>query len=154
MASSFFSYNQFLGVDLQIEMVAMPLRILPFLPPSTWVAPTYLQIDGTEYHLNSLEACTELISVVSDGRLTADNRHRIFAVEIQLPAAASGAIHVSLNCTSPVNDFAMLDQEGKTYIHSTVRGTCRAEVTKMDDEHRMTTVSYISVNKNLLEIKN
>lgn len=42
-------------------MVAMPLRILPFLPPSTWVAPTYLQIDGTEYHLNSLEVKQKMV---------------------------------------------------------------------------------------------
>ena len=154
-ASSFEDDVTGASVDLQIEMVAMPLRLLPFLPPMTWIAPTYIRVDGHEYHLNMLEESTEMISIKKFGALTSDNLQRYFVIEIQLPATTgAGVLHISLNCSSPVSDFAMLDKEGDTYIHSTVRGSCFAAVTRIDLEEKVTTTTCSSKNKNLLEIKN
>ena len=65
-----------------------------------------------------------MLTVVADGTLSSDNTQRVFGVEIQLPAVKSGVLHISLNCSSPAEDFAFLDKEGDTYIHSTVRGSC------------------------------
>ena len=41
-ASQFVDAVSLNNVDLQIEIVAMPLRLLSFLPPSTWISPTYI----------------------------------------------------------------------------------------------------------------
>jgi len=141
------------NVDLQIEMVAMPLRLLQFLPPSTWIAPTYIHIDGNEHKISTLNDAIDMLKITSGGELTSDNSHRIFSAEIQLPAATSGAIHISLNCTAPASDFAMLDKEGTTFIHSTVRGSCYAEVIRLNEDGTVSTTSYKSERQNLLEIK-
>ena len=96
-----------------------------------------------------------MISIKKFGDLTSDNLQRFFVIEIQLPATTgAGVLHISLNCSSPVSDFAMLDKEGDTYIHSTVRGSCFAAVTRIDLEEKVTTTTGSSKNKNLLEIKN
>ena len=95
-----------------------------------------------------------MLTVVADGTLSSDNTQRVFGVEIQLPAVKSGVLHISLNCSSPAEDFAFLDKEGDTYIHSTVRGSCIAKVTRMDEMGSITTKEYVSDRKNLLEIKN
>ena len=91
--------------------------------------------------------------IISNGKLTPDNTQRIFAAEIQLPAAISGLTHVGVNCSAPANQFAFLDQEGKTYVHTTLYGTCKAMVTKMDEKGEMSTTKYKSKGQNLLEIK-
>ena len=152
-ASQFIEEDTLNKVDLQVEIVAMPLRLLQFLPPATWIAPTYILLNANEFKMNTLEEATEMLKIVSDGRLSKDNTHREISVEIQLPATKSGMLHIALNCTSPASDFAFLDKEGSTYIHSTVLGSCRAKVTSMNDAGVVSTKSYISERKCLLEIK-
>jgi hypothetical protein len=163
---SMISASQFVAVtnngdeedsDLLIEMIGMPLLSLrPILPALGWVAPSYVFVDGNEYKLDGLGAATEFIKVTHDGSLSPDNTERIFGVEIQLPAtgAEGGAQHVSVLCRAPAESFVFLEQEGKTYIHTTVMGSCEANVDRLDaNTGKMTTKSYQSEQRCLLEIK-
>ena len=150
-ASQFIEVESGVASDLQIELVAMPLKILD--ADLAWISPTYIRIDDNEHRVNTIEGSTEFVKIISNGKLTPDNTQRIFAAEIQLPAAISGLTHVGVNCSAPANQFAFLDQEGKTYVHTTLYGTCKAMVTKMDEKGEMSTTTYKSKGQNLLEIK-
>ena len=141
------------AVDLQVELVALPLSLLPFLPPSAWVAPVYVRVDGKEYHLDTLDDATASVDVTADGKLSPDNTVRTFGVAVQLPARPVGAQRVQLNCSAPASAFAFLDQEGKTMIHTTTMGDCDAAVVRVDASGAATTTRYRSLGRNLLEIK-
>ena len=150
-ASQFMSEDGKTSTDLQIELVGMPIKILGV--DLAWVSPSYLYYDGTEHKVDTVEGSSEFVKIIHDGSLTHDNKHRLFAAEIQLPAAASGLIHAFVNCSAPAGQFAFLDQEGSTYIHTTVFGTCTADMVSMGEDGSITTRKFVSRGKNLLEIK-
>ena len=69
-------------------------------------------------------------------------------------AASTGAQLLALDCSAPASQFAFLDQEGKTYIHSTVVGSCTAEVTRVPaGGGAPVTTTYESKGRSLLEVK-
>ena len=150
-ASQFTSEDGKTVSDLQIELVGMPIKILGL--DLAWFTPSYIYYNGEEYKVDSIEGSSEFVKITHDGSLTHDNKHRLFGVEIQLPAALFGLIHASVNCSAPANQFAFLDQEGSTYIHTTVFGTCKAEMITMNKDGSVTANTFLSSGKNLLEIK-
>lgn len=134
------SASQFEGTDLQVELVASPI----LTEALGYIAPVYVFFEGTEYHLNSLFDLFASVSLSRAGDYDNDQAHRVFEAEIRIKSAK-----ILLSCSAPVEQFAFLEQEGSTYIHSTVFGDCTATVNKMLKPSKV----YTSFGVNLLEIK-
>ena len=89
----------------------------------------------------------------------------------EMPCPATSLYHVLLQTCNTYSSFRVselgghvgfqtgsatkfLEQEGKTYIHTTVMGSCEANVDRLDaNTGKMTTKSYQSEQRCLLEIK-
>jgi len=101
------SAMKFDGTDLQIELVSTYLLDL-------WLATSYVYYQGTEYKLDLFEIETRMIDT---GDIDGDVRR--FSAEIE-----TFFLHLQISCEAPTNEFALLETEGKTQIHTTVLGIC------------------------------
>ena len=96
-----------------------------------------------------LNLIQNLHRVGADGSLDANNTHRAFSIEIKLKPTLVTTANVTLSCSAPVDRFAFLEQEGHTYIHSTVMADCTAFIKKTLKKAQ----TFVSTGVNLLEIK-
>ena len=78
-----------------------------------------------------------------------DQTARTFGATIRLRTALLEKIEIKLECTAPVEAFALLEKEGSTYIHTTVMANCDALVKRGAGKE----LSYASRGVNLLEAK-
>jgi len=98
--------------DLRIELVGAKLS------NKAYIATSYVFFHGTSYHLNDPLTATTRISTGGD----IVNNTRIFEARI----TKAKVIDITVRCSAPVIQFAELDREGDTTIHTTVLGNCTA----------------------------
>jgi len=134
------SASQFNNTDLQIELVVSPIVSNSI----GYIAVSYARFEDEEYHLNSLVDLVAAVKVKNAGNYDNSQTHRLFDAEIKL-----GRVHIDLSCSAPVEQFAFLDKEGDTYIHTSLFGDCRASVSKPHSDN----VIYTSKGVNLIEVK-
>jgi hypothetical protein len=123
------SAQRFPGTDLAAEVMAIELG-------KVWLATGYVLFKGKEYHVD--DPFVLAASIETRGEISGGNR--IFTSTIRL-----GVDDVlDLHCSAPVGQFAVLDREGKTTIHTTVLGSCVAQIKG---------ATFHSGNNVLLELK-
>ncbi len=129
------SAMQFEGTDLQIETMGLTIT-----GSTDYLASSFVFYKGKSYELNDpvlLET-----KVVSDGSLEQQGI-RLFEYRIHKLLT----FDFSISCFAPTNQFAELEQEGKTTIHTTVMGKCTVTDLKAKQ-------SFESTNSGvLLEVK-
>jgi hypothetical protein len=127
------SAPRFAATDLAFEISAA--RLL-----GRWVATAWVFHDGREYHLNS--ALDSLFRVRIGRAGDGDAGERVFTASIR----ASG-LHIDVEARGPIDQFARLDAEGQTEIHTTLFGSCRATVASAGQ-------TFVAERNCLLELKN
>jgi len=103
------SVLSFEGTDLQMEIVGTFFS-------DAWLGTSYVYYQGTEYKLDLFDVETRFGNT---GDIVGNVRKFSVSVETLW-------IHFELECQAPVNYFALLEQEGATFIHTTVLGSCVA----------------------------
>jgi hypothetical protein len=127
------SAPRFAGSDLAFEISAA--RLL-----GRWTPTARVFYEGREYHLN---AALDSLFRVRIGRAgDVESGHRVFTASIR----ASG-LRIDVEARGPVEQFARLDAEGQTEIHTTLFGTCRATVASAGQ-------TFVAERTCLLELKN
>ena len=106
------SAPRFPNIDLAFEISAA--RLL-----GRWMATAWVFHAGTEYHLNSV--LDSLVRVRMGRAGDVESTERVFTASIR----ASG-LNVDVEARGDLDQFARLDIEGQTEIHTTLFGTCRA----------------------------
>jgi len=99
----------FPGSDLQLELLAMDTIGNLFLPT------VYVFYNGEQHQLDDpflLEARVEKAGDIA-------GQARVFSAAIE-----TLSLHLHVNCSAPLSQFALLDTEGNTQIHTTVLGVC------------------------------
>jgi len=127
------SAPRFAATDLAFEISAA--RLLGRWMPTAWVFH-----DGREYHLNSALDSLFRVRIGRAGDVEAGER--IFTASIR----ASG-LHIDVEARGPIDQFARLDAEGQTEIHTTLFGSCRAAVASAGQ-------TFVAERNCLLELKN
>ena len=79
------------------------------------LATSYIQYEGTEHHLNN--PLTSQTHMTATGEINGGIRR--FGADIK-----SENLEMVIDCHAPVSQFALLEHEGKTVIHTTVLGDC------------------------------
>ena len=120
------------ATNLKIEIVAL------LYGSTDSLAFSYVQYHGTEHHLDPLtsDSKTKMTHVGS-----IHGNQRLFGAEI-----SSLTLNMTIECQAPTDQFALLDQEGKTVIHTTVLGECYSY-------DRDTGATFVCSNCALLEVK-
>eukprot|EP01012_Entosiphon_sulcatum_P004649 TRINITY_DN11901_c0_g1_i1.p2 TRINITY_DN11901_c0_g1~~TRINITY_DN11901_c0_g1_i1.p2 ORF type:complete len:537 (+),score=101.31 TRINITY_DN11901_c0_g1_i1:1922-3532(+) len=98
-------------VDLRVEVVAMVIT------QNYTLATSYVRLMGQEYHNNQSFAATTMTAIGALDR----NETRWFGARIR-----TGGLQLDIQCSAPAKQFALLDQELLTEIHTTVLGDCGA----------------------------
>jgi hypothetical protein len=127
------SAPRFAGTDLAFEISAA--RLFGQWNPTAWVFHA-----GREYHLNS--ALDSLFRVRLGRSGDVESGERVFTASIR----AKG-LHIDVEARGPIDQFARLDAEGATEIHTTLFGTCRATVASAGQ-------TFVAERTCLLELKN
>ena len=100
-----------------------------------------------EYKLNSPIASLFTFRTRSAGEIA--GQERVFDVSIRSPL-----IRMDVRARAPVDDFAVLEKEGRTEIHTTLFGDCEAEVTLRGSNANAPTKRFEAKRTCLLEVKN
>jgi hypothetical protein len=108
------SAPQFPGTDLAFEISAANLL-------GRWQPTAWLYYGGSEHQLN--KEFDALLHVRVDAAGDVQGSERIFRASIH-----DGDLRVKIEGRATVDQFARLDAEGQTEIHTTLFGTCRATV--------------------------
>jgi hypothetical protein len=127
------SAPRFAGSDLAFEISAA--RLL-----GRWMATAWVCYEGREYHLNSALDSLFRVRVGRAGDVAAGER--IFTASIHAPG-----LRLQIEARGALDQFARLDTEGQTDIHTTLFGTCRATVTPAAR-------TFVAERTCLLELKN
>lgn len=127
------SAPRFDSSDLSFEISAA--RLLGRWMPAAWVFHA-----GREYHLNSALDSLFRLSIGRAGDV--ESGARVFTASIR----ASG-LQLDVEARGPIDQFARLDVEGQTEIHTTLFGTCRATVASAGQ-------TFVAERNCLLEVKN
>jgi len=91
--------------DLQVEV--MSLQIL-----GVWTSSAFVNYQGRQYHLNE----PELFEVKMAQRGDITDGARFFSAEI-ITELGEG-LHLQIECSAPVEKFALLETEGATQVRS------------------------------------
>ncbi|HLG17609.1 MAG TPA: hypothetical protein VJH03_24410 [Blastocatellia bacterium] len=131
------SAPRFDGSDLSFEISAA--RVFGLWGPSA-----YVFFRGVEYKLNNALLSLFQFTTRRAGELSGGER--VFEVSIR-----TRDLSLSIRAWAPAGDFAMLEQEGQTQIHTTLFGNCDARLTLRgsNEEH-----SFSARRTCLLEVKN
>jgi hypothetical protein len=124
---------RFAATDLAFEISAA--RLLGRWMPTAWMFHA-----GREYHLNSAFDSLFRVRIGRAGDI--ESGERVFTASIQ-----SSGLHIDLEARGPIDQFARLDVEGETEIHTTLFGTCRATVATAKQ-------TFVAERNCLLEVKN
>jgi len=127
------SAPRFAATDFAFEISAA--RLLGRWMPAAWVF-----LAGREYHLNSPMDSLFRLRIGRAGDV--ESGERVFTASIR----ASG-LRLDVEARGPVDQFARLDVEGQTEIHTTLFGTCRATVAAAGQ-------TFVAERNCLLEVKN
>ena len=73
---------------------------------------------------------------------------REFSATMQVSPFIGKITTIQLNCSAPVGEFAFLEKEGNTYIHTTTMADCSARITAFTYDK-----TFYSTGKNLMELK-
>jgi hypothetical protein len=151
------SAGGFEGTNLQVEVVAMPLpdiighnlpivkQLLDCTDDNCHLAPSYVRLDGHEYHIDKL---INLVQVDRACEYNPTQTVREFSATMQVSPFIGKITTIQLNCSAPVGQFAFLEKEGNTYIHTTTMADCSARITcPLYDK------TFHSVGRNLMELK-
>jgi len=123
------SAMSFEGTDLEIELVSTNFE-------GIWIGTSYIYFEGKEYLLNN----PFLLETIMDNYGEPKNGKRTISATLM-----TLSISFTITCEAPVEWFAVLEQEGNTFIHTTLLGSCKAKNEK-------TGKSYIGKGA-LLEVK-
>jgi hypothetical protein len=134
------SASQFKDSDLAFEISASRIA-------GIWGASAYIRWQNQEYKLNSPLASLFTFRTRSAGEVS--GQERVFDVAIRSPL-----IRMDIRAAAPVDDFAVLEKEGQTEIHTTLFGDCDAEVTLRGSNANAPTSRYQARRTCLLEVKN
>merc|ERR1711959_872401 len=104
------SAQKFKGTDLQVEIVATPLpdwafkipilkNVLDCDPTNCWIAPSYVRLDGKEYHLDDL---INTVKILKGNEYNSDKTAREFRAEIKIKVNMLKETHIKLSCVAPV----------------------------------------------------
>ncbi len=104
----------FPGTDLAFEISAA--NLLGRWQPTAWI-----YYAGNEYQLNSEFDALLHIHIETAGEV--QGAERIFKASVH-----AGDLRMEIEGRGPVDQFALLDAEGQTEIHTTLFGTCEATV--------------------------
>jgi hypothetical protein len=127
------SAPRFAGTDLALEISAA--RLLGRWMPSAWVFHA-----GREYHLNS--AIDSLLRLRIGRSGDAESCHRVFTASIRAPG-----LRLDVEARGSIDQFARLDADRQTEIHTTLFGVCRATVVPAGQ-------TFLADKTCLLEVKN
>jgi len=127
------SAPRFADTDLAFEISAA--RLL-----GRWMPTARVLHAGHEYHLNS--ALDSLFRLRIGRAGDVESGERVFTASIR----ASG-LRIDVEARGPLDQFARLDTEGQTEIHTTLFGTCRATVASAGQ-------TFVAERNCLLEVKN
>lgn len=127
------SAPRFAGTDLTFEISAA--RLL-----GRWMPSARVYYAGREYHLNSTLDSLFRLRIGRAGDV--ESGHRVFTASIRAPG-----LDIDVEARGPVEQFARLDTEGQTDIHTTLFGTCRATVASAGQ-------TFVAERTCLLELKN
>ena len=122
---------RFAGTDLAFEISAAHLL-------GRWQPTAWMYYAGREHQLNSELDTLFHVSIHTAGEV--QGSERIFAASIR-----AGDLRTEIDARGPVDQFARLDSEGQTEIHTTLLGTCRATVDQQ---------TFTADRTCLLEVKN
>jgi hypothetical protein len=127
------SAPRFAGTDLAFEISAA--RLL-----GRWMSTAWVFYGGREYRLNSPLDSLFRVRIRRAGDV--ESGERIFAASIR----ASG-LQFEIEARGPLEQFARLEAEGQTEIHTTLFGTCRATIASAGR-------TFVAERTCLLEVKN
>jgi hypothetical protein len=127
------SAPRFSATDLAFEICAT--RLLGRWMPAAWVFH-----GGREFHFNTSLDSLFRLSIGRAGDV--ESGERVFTASIR----ASG-LRIGVEARGPIDQFARLDVEGQTEIHTTLLGTCRATIGTADR-------TFVAERNCLLEVKN
>ena len=130
------SAPRFDSSDLAFEISAA--RLLGRWMPTAWIF-----FDGREHKLNSGLDSLFRVRIGSAGGIEAGER--VFTASIRAPG-----MHLEVEARGAVDQFARLEAEGQTEIHTTLFGTCRASFKSGPSAGRMFTAERTC----LMELKN
>ena len=105
---------RFEGTDLALEISAA--RLLGMWLPTAWV-----YFEGRERRLNS--GLDSLFRVHFHRAGVIEGNERVFTASVR-----AGHLRLEIEARGPLGQFARLEAEGQTEIHTTLFGTCRATV--------------------------
>ena len=97
------------SIALKIEIVSV------LIGKDFSLATSYVFYEGKEYHLNDL--LFSQTQMTATGDIQENDRH--FGANL-----VSDNLRMDVKCQAPVSQFALLDHEGQTVIHTTVLGDC------------------------------
>ncbi|MFY9728805.1 MAG: hypothetical protein WAJ87_25120 [Bryobacteraceae bacterium] len=127
------SAPRFAGTDLALEISAA--RLL-----GRWMPAARVFHAGREYHLNS--ALDSLLRLRIGRADDVGSGEPVFTASIR-----ARGLHLDVEARGPIDQFARLDAEGETEIHTTLFGTCRATVVSAGE-------TFVAERNCLLEVKN
>lgn len=113
---SMISAQSFTNSDLRIEVTALHTPVL-----DAWICNAFVYYRGRSFQLDNpaLFECT----MHDTGALNNATMTRSFSATL---VNLIPPLHIRVNCSAPEKQFAVLDQEGATFIHTTVLGKCEA----------------------------
>ncbi|XP_062510338.1 uncharacterized protein LOC134186389 [Corticium candelabrum] len=97
------------SIALKIEIVSV------LIGKDFSLATSYVFYEGKEYHLN--DPLFSQTQMTATGDIQGNDRH--FGANL-----VSDNLRMDVKCQAPVSQFALLDHEGQTVIHTTVLGDC------------------------------
>lgn len=127
------SAPRFAGTDLAFEISAA--RLSGRWMPSAWVFH-----GGREYHLNSALDSLFRLRIGRCGEV--ESGHRVFTASIRAPG-----LRLDVEARGSIDQFARLDADRQTEIHTTLFGACRATVDPAGQ-------TFLADKTCLLEVKN
>lgn len=130
---------QFRDTDLAFEISAGRLF-------GMWGTSAYICFEGKEYKLNNPLTSFIRFKVHRAGEVI--EQERIFSVSVR-----SGQISMEVTAKAPASDFAVLEQEGKTRIHTTLFGSCEASITLLGRGPTSKRYTFEAKRTCLLEVK-
>jgi hypothetical protein len=108
-----------------------------------WMPAAWMYFGGREYKLNSAFDSAFRVSVGSAGDIVA--AQRVFTATVR-----AGGTLLEVEATGAVEDFARLEAERQTEIHTTLFGSCRASFKSGPSAGR----TFLAERTCLLELKN
>jgi hypothetical protein len=116
------SAPRFEGSDLALEICATCRW-------GVWGAAAYVRYLGKEHKINGLWTCLTGLRVREAGGIR--EGRRVFAASIR-----TAAITMDVEAWAPAADFAELEREGRTTIHTTLFGDCEVAISPADGGSR------------------